>query len=61
MSQLQDQILNQANAPFTGLMGQPMNMINAPQFPGQIPNPIAQPQNMPLNIGAEDQKNQESN
>lgn len=61
MSQLPEQILNQAPTPFPGLMGQGLNMINQPQFPGQIPQGIAQPANMPMNMGVDDQKNTESN
>ena len=61
MSQLPEQILNQQATPFNNLYGQPIPMINAPQFPAQIQPAITQPQNMPANPGAEDQKNQESN
>ena len=61
MSQLQEQLLNQAGGPFLGAIGQPITMINPTQFPGQIPPSIAQPQNMPLNIGQPDPKNVESN
>ena len=61
MSQLPEQILNQQATPFNGFMGQAIPMINPSQFPAQIQPAIAQPQNMAVNPGAEDQKNQESN
>ena len=56
MSQLPEQILNQQATPFNGLYGQAIPMINPTQFPGQIQQPITQPQNMPMNNRAEDQK-----
>ena len=59
MSQLPEQILNQASA-YPGLMGQGINLMNQPPFPAQMPGAIPQPSNIPVNMQSEDQKNQES-
>ena len=61
MSQLPEQILNPQGTPFNDLYGQAIPMINPSQFPAQIQPAMTQPQNLPANPGAEDQKNQESN
>jgi len=61
MSQLPEQILNQTGAPFIGTIGQGLGMLNPAQFQGQIQQPITPPQNIPLNMAGEDQKNTESN
>ena len=61
MSQLPEQILNPQGTPFNGLYGQAIPMINPSQFPAQIQPAMPQPQNLPANPGADDQKNQESN
>jgi hypothetical protein len=60
MSQIPEQILNQPTAPFLGL-GQGMGMINPTAYQPNIQQPIAAGQNMQMNMGAEDQKNTESN
>ena len=61
MSQLPEQILNQANAQFMGGMGPGIGMINQPQYQRPPQQQIAQGQNMAPNMGVEEQKNTESN
>ena len=63
MSQLQDQVLNPTGVPFMGSMAPGINIINPSQFQGPIQQtiPIPQPQNLGLDLGTGDPKNQESN
>jgi hypothetical protein len=61
MSQIPEQILNQPAAQFLGPLGQGMSIIPPAAYQPNIQQQIPQPQNIPIGVGGEDQKNTESN
>ena len=61
MSKLPNKISKQTEVPIIGTSEQGLNALNQNQFPDQIHQSIPNPQNIPNNLGTEDQKNTKSN
>lgn len=61
MSKLPNKISKQTEVPIIGTSEQGLNALNQNQFPGQIQQSITNQQNIPNNIGTEEEKNTKSN
>ena len=61
MIKLPDKISKQTEVPIIGTSEQGLNALKQNQFPGQIQQSINNPQNIPNNLGTEDEKNTKSN